>query len=134
MKGFFQETAVTIAALYISIYLFSGIIISGGFWSIFTAAVLLTIGFRLLRPVINLITLPLNVITFGLFQLLVIAFIVFLITLIYPQMKITEFQFSGVEFYGIIISSFHVSLFLSYIIISGTIYLINKALFWLFDL
>ncbi len=134
MKGFLQEVAINSVALYAALSVFSGLAVGGGFWGIFTAAVLITIGFRILKPVINIITLPLNIITFGLFQILVVAFIVFLITLIYPQMQITEFQFEGARFYGIIISSFHVSLFLSYIIISGTIYLINRSLFWLFDL
>lgn len=134
MKGFVQEIAINSVALFVTTNIFTGLNISGGFWGIFTAAVLISIGFRILKPVINLITLPLNVITFGLFQLLVIAFIVFLITLIYPQMQISAFQFSGLQIYGISISPFFVSLFLSYIIISGTIYLVNKSLFWLFDI
>ncbi len=134
MKGFFQEVAINSVALYTTLNIFSGLAVTGGFWGIFTAAILITIGFRILKPVINIITLPLNVITFGLFQALVVAFIVFLITLIYPQMQITEFQFEGAQFFGIIIQPFFVSLFLSYIIISVTIYLINRSLFWLFDL
>lgn len=134
MKGFLQETAINSVALYATLNLFSGLAVAGGFWGIFTAAILITIGFRILKPVINLITLPLNVITFGLFQALVVAFIVFLITLVYPQMQITEFQYNGAQFMGIIIQPFYVSLFLSYIIISVTIYLINRSLFWLFDL
>lgn len=134
MKGFLQETAINSVALYATLNLFSGLAVSGGFWGIFTASILITIGFRILKPVINLITLPLNVITFGLFQALVIAFIVFLITLIYPQMQISEFQFQGAQFMGVSISPFFVSLFLSYIIISVTIYLVNRSLFWLFDL
>lgn len=134
MKGFLQETAINSVALFATINIFPGLAVGGGFWGIFTASILITIGFRILKPVISLITLPLNVITFGLFQALIIAFIIFLITLIYPQMQITEFQFNGVQFFGIIISPFFVSLFLSYIIISVTIYLINRSLFWLFDL
>lgn len=134
MKGFFQETAINTVALYTATFLFSGISISGGFWSFFTASVLLTIGFRILKPILNIITLPLNVITFGLFQTLVVSFIVFLITLLYPQMKISEFHFQGFEFSGIIIQPFFVSLLLSYIIISVTIYLVNRSFFWLFDL
>lgn len=134
MKGFLQGVGVNTIVLFITLNMFSGLIITGGFWSIFTAAVLVTIGFKILRPVINIITLPLNVITLGLFQLLVIAFIIFLVALIYPQMQISAFQFTGVQFFGISIQPFFVSLFLSYIIISGTIYLINRILFWLFDI
>lgn len=134
MKGFLQEAAINSVALYATLNLFSGLAVAGGFWGIFTAAILITIGFRILKPVINIITLPLNVITFGLFQALVVAFIVFLITLIYPQMQITEFDYNGAQLMGIIIQPFYVSLFLSYIIISVTIYLINRSLFWLFDL
>ncbi len=134
MKGFFQEIFINVIALHIVMYLFTGLSISGGFWSIVVASILLTVGFRVLRPVLNIITLPLNVITFGLFQLLTIAFIVFLITLIYPQLIISAFEFQGLQFFGIIIQRFYVTLFLSYIIISGTIYFVNKAIVWLFDI
>lgn len=134
MKGFLQGVTVNTATLFITLSMFSGLTIEGGFWNIFTTAVLITIGFKILRPVINIITLPLNVITLGLFQLLVIAFIIFLVALIYPQMQIDPFQFNGVQFFGITIQPFFVSLFLSYIIISGTIYVVNRTLFWLFDL
>lgn len=134
MKPFFQETVINGVAIYIASLYFSGISVSGGFWSFATAAALLAVGFRILRPVLNIMTLPLNLITFGLFQLLTIAFIVFLITLLYPNLRITPFYFEGTQFFGIIIQPFQVGLFLSYIIISGTIYFINKAIFWLFDL
>jgi putative membrane protein len=134
MKGFLQEASIIVAALYASLYMYSGLTIQGGFWSIFTASILLTIGFKIIRPILNIMTLPLNVITFGLFQVLTISFIVFLVSLIYPQLQIRPFEFEGLQFLGIIIQRFHVNLFLSYIIISGTIYLITKAFFWLFDL
>jgi len=134
MKGFLQETVINIAALNLTMVLSEGLRIQGGFWSVFTASILITIGFKIVRPIINLITLPLSIITFGLFRALSLSFIVFLITLIYPQMIISPFQFQGFSFLGIIISPFYVPPLLSYVVISVTIYLINKAIFWLFDL
>ena len=75
---------------------------------------------------------PFNLLSLGLFSVLITAFILFLITLIYPPIEVKPFNFTGLSLWGIEIHKFYVSLLLSYILISVTIYLITKLIFWLF--
>jgi len=68
----------------------------------------------------------------GLFSIFITAFILFLITLIFPSIDVKPFTFYGISFWGIEIHKFYVSLLLSYCLISVTIYLITKVINWLF--
>jgi hypothetical protein len=71
--------------------------------------------------------------TFGLFNILIVAFILFLITLIFPLIEVHAFTFSGFDSWGVSVHPFYVSSLLSYCLVSATIYLITKLINWLFN-
>jgi putative membrane protein len=112
--------------------IFSGLVLHGGLQTLIVGGILLTIGFKLLKPILSVISLPFNLLTLGLFSVVIIAFIIFLITLIYPPIEIRAFTFPGVVIWGVEIHKFYVTSLLSYILISVTIYLITKLIDWLF--
>lgn len=132
MRAILRNILLYAFALYLTQMLFQGLVLHGGFKTLFIGGILLAIGFKILKPVISIISLPFNLISLGLFSILIIAFIMFLITLVYPPIDIRPFTFSGISFYGIEIHKFYVTNLLSYILISVTIYLITKAINWLF--
>ncbi len=133
MKGAVKHIFLYAFALFITSSMFDGLTLSGGFQTLLIGGILLAIGFKILRPVINIITLPFNMITFGLFSILTTAFILFLITLVYPSIHVAPFYFHGFNSFGVEIHPFQVTLLLSYVIISATIYLITKIMLSLFD-
>jgi putative membrane protein len=112
--------------------IFEGLVIHGGFRTLFIGGILLAIGFKVLKPILSIVSLPFNLISLGLFSIVIISFIMFLITLMYPSIEIRPFVFQGITFWGIEIHRFSVTLLLSYVLISVTIYLITKAISWLF--
>lgn len=132
MKKAFQHVFLNGFALFIASQIFSGLILKGGFMTLVIGGILLALGFKILKPILGIITLPFNILTLGLFSIFTIAFILFLVTLVYSQIQVRAFYFQGVNFGGVEIHPFSVSLLLSYIIISGTIYLITKTLLSLF--
>ena len=77
-------------ALFAAAYLVSGIHITD-FWSGVAAAALLGIVNAVLRPVIILLTLPINVMTLGLFTLVINAFMLKLVSLIIPEVVVKGF-------------------------------------------
>ena len=77
-------------ALFAAAYLVSGIRITD-FWSGVAAAALLGIVNAVLRPVIILLTLPINVMTLGLFTLVINAFMLKLVSLIIPEVVVKGF-------------------------------------------
>lgn len=112
--------------------LFSGLVLHGGMRTLIVGGILLAIGFKVIKPILSVISLPFNMLSLGLFSIFITAFILFLITLIYPSIDVKAFTFYGLSFWGIEIHKFYVSLLLSYCLISVTIYLITKAINWLF--
>lgn len=132
MRQVLQQTAINTFSLYAASLLYSGIVISEGLSSLVIGGFLLTIGFKILKPILTIITLPFHMLSFGLFSALNITFTLYLITLVYPRIEITSFDFPGFIFIGFEIHSFYASAFLSYLIISVTIYLIGVTLTKLF--
>lgn len=85
----------------------------------------------IVRPVVSLITLPINILTLGLFSFLINGFMLYLVALIIPGFKVVGFSFRGIELDSIVIPGFHVSLLLSYIIMAVLISTIRGFLVWL---
>lgn len=132
MRGVIKNILLYAFALYITHLLFQGLIIHGDFKTFLIGGLLLAIGFKILKPVLSIISLPFNILSLGLFSIFIIAFIFFLITLVYPFIEIRPFLFPGISFWGLEIHPFKASLLLSYCIISATIYLLTKAVDWMF--
>lgn len=133
MKGIIRNIALNSVSLYTTSLLFDGLILHGGIAALIMGGLLLAIGFKILKPILMVITLPFNLISLGLFSTCIIAFILFLITLVYPQIVIQPFHFDGFLFGGVEIHPFQVSLLLSYFVISVTIYLTTQLINWIFD-
>lgn len=132
MKGILRNVLLYAFALYVTQMLFEGLVLHGSIRTLIVGGILLAIGFKVIKPVLAIISLPFNMLSLGLFSVLIISFILFLITLIYPSIEVRPFTFSGVSFWGIEVHRFYVSLLLSYVLISVTIYLITKFINWLF--
>ncbi len=65
--------AILAAAISVAAWLFSGVEVNGGFWSYVWVAAILGLVNAFIRPVLLIMTLPLTVITMGLFILVVNA-------------------------------------------------------------
>jgi putative membrane protein len=68
-----------------------GFHMSGGIWTPIIAAVIFGIVNAIIRPIVLLITLPLTVVTLGLFIIIVNALMFWLVTWITPNFKIDGF-------------------------------------------
>lgn len=133
MKGIFRNVLLYAFTLYLTELMFDGLVVHGELKNLLIGGLFLAVGFKILKPVLSIIALPFNMISLGLFSILIISFILFLITLVYPPIEVRPFTFSGIQFWGIEIHRFYVSPLLSYVFISGTIYLTSKFISWLFD-
>lgn len=134
MKAILRNVLLYAFALYLTQMVFAGLVLHGGVKTLIIGGILLAIGFKIIKPILSVISLPFNLLSLGLFSVFITAFILFLITLIYPQIDVRPFNFTGLSFWGIEIHKFYVSLLLSYVLISVTIYLITKLISWLFNM
>jgi len=85
-----------------------------------------------LRPILKLLSLPLNLITFGLYSFFVNVIILYVLTYILNGFQIIAFQFNGTSFSGFAIPSFYVSTFFSALLASLILSAVTGILSWVF--
>ena len=72
MKGTFIRWFILTVSIVITSYLMDGIYVSGFFSAFFAAALLSSLN-AILRPIIFILTLPINILSFGLFTFIINA-------------------------------------------------------------
>ncbi len=95
---------LNIASLMLVDYIVPGISYSG-FWSLFWVSLLLGFLNAVVRPIIIILTLPVNVLTMGLFTFIINAFVFWLVGTIVKGFTITDFNaaFFGALVYYVLI-------------------------------
>ena len=131
MKSLIKIYIASTLSLYLASVAFSGIQLSKGINSLLLTGVGLSILSLLVKPLINLLLLPLNLITFGLFRWVSSAIALYLVTLIVPGFKIIGFSFLGLSSKWIDIPSVNLSGLLAIIAFSLVISVISSILHWL---
>lgn len=126
MRRIIRTFLLLTLALFLATQLYKGITVTGGGTSFFLAGLTLTIAHFIIRPIIKIISIPLTVLTLGIFSLFVNGITLFIVSYLYPSIIITAFTYPSFTLGSIITPSFHVPLFLSYTVISATIYAIYR--------
>lgn len=90
MKGLIVRWLILIVAITLASYLIDGIRINGVFSAIFTAAILglLNVFFR---PILLILTLPINILTLGLFTFVINAFMLKMVSGVIPGFDVHGF-------------------------------------------
>lgn len=81
----------TVAAIMLTVYLVPGVTITGGWVSILLAALVWSVITMVIRPVLAILTLPITIVTFGIFSFVLNALLFWAMTLIVPGFLISGF-------------------------------------------
>ena len=81
----------TVAAFILTVYLVPGLVVTGGWETILLAALVWSVIVMVIRPVLKILTLPITILTFGIFSLLLNALLFWTMSLIVPGFHITTF-------------------------------------------
>ena len=131
MKRIFRSILINAAAIWLISQVVTGIVLERGIETLLVAAFALGMINLLIKPVINILLLPINLITLGTFRWLVNVASLFLVTVIVPDFKIVSFQFIGLTYKGIIVPALSLNLLFSFVVISFLISLVTSFLYWL---
>lgn len=77
-------------AVFVTGYILPGVKVSS-FWVAIVVAIVLGILNSFIRPVLLLLTLPINILTLGLFTFVIMGFMVWLASLIIPGFEVSNF-------------------------------------------
>lgn len=131
MKGLLQSTVMTAIGLYATTLIATGFIVRGNYVIFIASAFTLVVVKAILRPLLSVFVFPFAFLS-GVIVLVVSNIIgLYLVAVLFKSIVITPFTLNILGSQGI---SFHVGSLLSYIVISGIIALVVKALEWVFDL
>jgi len=131
MKRILRHYVIDTFSLWTVTQIASGIILEKGYESLLLAGIGMTAVSLLAKPIINLLILPLNLITFGLFRWVSSAIILYIVTLIVPGFKIEGFRFSGLSSVWIDLPSVNLEGILTFVAFSFLLSLITSFVYWL---
>lgn len=133
MKKIIQEVLIYALSLHVTSLIFSGLVIKGGIVNFLIAGALLALGFKLLKPIILTIALPLHILTLGLLSPIITVLTLFVLTKVVWFVNVTSFTFTGMNVFGLNLPSFSASIVLSFIILSVTISLVASLIRFVFS-
>lgn len=131
MKTIARNIFIYAFSLFILTQVLSGVKISGGVLTYIIGGAALSVMFVIIKPILNIITLPLNIITFGTFSFLMNSIILYLLTVLVSNISISAFVFIGFAFAGFVVPTVHLNTFFAFIVASIFLSVIVGALTWL---
>lgn len=130
MKRLLRSFVINTATLWLVTQILPGVGYAGGYQTLLLTALALTIVNLLVKPLINLLLLPINLLTLGAFRWLVNVATLYLVTLIVPQFQIKSFLFPGFTYQGFIIPSINLTVFWVFVLTSFLISLTSSLFYW----
>jgi putative membrane protein len=131
MKTVIRSIAIYLFALYFLPQMIPGFTMDGGFGTMITAAITLALMFLVLKPILNVISFPVNMVTLGLFSIITNAFILYLLTVIVPEVTVQPFSYPRFELFGVIIPKLTFNTFFAYVYSAFVLATINTVIRWL---
>ncbi len=131
MKKIIRNYVLNTVSLYLVSRLSEGLVFAKGIESLLLAGVGITLVSLFVKPIINLLLLPINLITFGLFRWVSSAIALYLVTLVVPGIMISRFFFAGLSTPWIDIPAVSLGGVFAFIAFSFILSLFVSAMTWL---
>ncbi len=131
MKTLIRNIAIYTFALYLIPQWIPGVHISGGLMTLFIGGIGLALMFLILKPILNIISFPVNVLTLGLFSIFTNVLILYLLTVFVTSVSIVPFTYHKMDLLGVIIPSIAFNTFFAYVYTSFVLSVIDSFLSWL---
>ena len=132
MRTIIKHFIIDTITLYLISQAVKGIVFTEGTYTLLLAGLGLMLATNLVRPIINILLLPINLITFGLFKWVTYAITLYLVTLVVPGFHIGEFVFAGFNSYWFSIPGISLVGVLAFIAFSFVISTVSSILYWIF--
>ncbi len=120
----------------ISLYMVSqavmGIVFAEGMFTLFLAGFVLMLANMIIKPVLNILLLPLNMVTLGLFRWIAYAITFYLVTLVVPGFKLGDFIFKGFNSYWFSLPPITISGVFAFVAFAFVISYMSTILRWIF--
>ncbi len=133
MKNFFRNCLFNSFAIFFLSQVLPGVKVSGGLFTFLLGGLALTLLLVLLKPVLNLLALPFNILTLGFFSFLSNIIIFYLLTVLVTGISISSFMFPGISYFGFVIPQIYFNTLFAFLIVSFLQSICVSFLNWLME-
>src|SRR6185369_8906092 len=98
MKTILRNIAIYTFILFLLPMLVPGVTINYGFQTLLTGGLMLALLFLVLKPILNIISFPVNVVTLGAFNIFINALLIYLLTVFVTEISISSFTYYRTHF------------------------------------
>jgi putative membrane protein len=116
-------------ALWLVSQIIPALTIPGGWQSILFAGGILALLTLLVTPVLKILFIPINIITFGLLSWMIHVIVLYLLTIFVPTVAVVAWQYPGASFAGFVIPPISFSYTISLIIVSLAVTFVVNLLY-----
>ena len=131
MRSFLRNIFINFLTLLLIAKLTGAIDFSENFLVLIWAAFFLTLLNLLVKPILNLLLMPINLLTLGAFRWVINAIVLLLVTLIVKAFVIKGFVFPGFTFSGFIVPQVSFSFLWALFLVSFLVEIARFVIFWL---
>lgn len=133
MRTILRSLGIFLLALYFMPQFIPGLTIEGGFQTLLIGAAVLSLMFWVLKPILNLISFPITLLTLGLFSFITNALILYLLTVLVPNITVQPFTYPKEILYGYTIPAISFNTFLAYTYTAFILSFINSGIRWIIE-
>jgi uncharacterized membrane protein YvlD (DUF360 family) len=128
MKHLVRIFLFHIFALWILKELYAGFDIVGGIANVLIAGFVLSLLMLITKPILKILFIPINFLTFGIAGLFIDVIVVYLLTLLMPEVIVSQATIPGFSWAGFVVPSVHLTYIWSLVFISAAITVITHVL------
>ena len=130
MKSFIRSASINGLSLFAIGQGLEGVVVTGGLRTYVLGGIILSILSVTLKPLFGLISLPLNMVTLGMFSFFSNAILLYILTILVTEIKISAFTFPGYSTAGFIIPEIHFNSLFAYVISASVLSLVQGFINW----
>lgn len=128
MKYFIKTWMFYMVSIWIIRELIPAFVVRGGWMSILTAGGILAILMLFVKPIIKILFIPINFLTLGVISWFVNVIVIYILTIVAPNVAIVPWQYPGLMWQGFIIPKTTVAYVPTLILVTLTITLVTRFL------
>ena len=127
-----RTIVINLASIYLASQILSGVITYvGGYQTLLLASVVIAAVNLIVRPIINLLLLPIYLVTLGVFRWIANVATLYIVTLIVPNLQIHAFVFPGLNLKYLVIPQMNFSAFGAFVVSTLILTVVFHLIYWL---
>jgi len=133
MKGMVRNIAIYSGALFILPFVVGGVDITGGLGTTIFGGLMLSVMMTVIKPILNIISFPFNLMTLGFFSIFTNAFILYLLTIFVTGIMIHPYKSGGLDVFGFVIPPITFNTLFAFLVSALVLSIIVTIIKWLIE-